>query len=526
MHHLGSGFTNFYAFLHPTPRAPTQTTPPATQPPLERKGSPPTPVAQPPGQPHPIGMVEAARAMGVRVDTRHHSSVSFIQPLAPTDRLPSARALGGAVGWSITAQADAKSPGTDRRLLARLCEVASQEALPHDAVCAVARAVAPLPQAPTTLQRFARVEVLREAGRAVAREHPAAVLSRPCGLASPIAKSVYNPPEIAAMVHGISLEIRHQHLRVPGLFFHWDDLGESVNNPTGHGVALTHYLSDTWWEHAALDTMPLEQALLFLSSLRYHTQASNREIDRAAALIRTRPDMTDEVAQAIEQMVPVPGDNAAQALLGDTRIVFGERSDVESAIGDCLASHSGDLTPHLFTTAADVFVRSHRYHAIQDAGLDDLAQPRPAKADGLSADEIREEDFLTPTDLDGFLAFERALAFYDAYHQRGLAPLLAQARRTSRFAGLLPPIFQQPLRQHARVLRQELAELDQRPYIREALRPFSGSKTTQREALRARLRHPLAQIEALLQPPVTSVSTSRPTAASSSSSTTTISGSQ
>lgn len=525
MHHLGSGFAKFYAFVHPAPRATTQATP-ASQQPLERKGSPPTPVAQPPGPPHPIGMADAARAMGVHVATGHFSSASFVRPLAPTDRLPSARALGGAVGWSITAQADAKSPGNDRRLLARMCEVACRVGTAPEAIYAIGKALAPLPQAPSTLERFARVEALREAGRAVAREYPAAVLNRAAGLACPIARSVSGACEIAAMVHGISLEMRHQHLHVPAMAFSWDDLGESVNTPTSAGVALTHHLSDTFWEHTALYTVPLEQALLFLSSLRYHTQASNREIDRAAALIRTRPDMTNEVAQAIEKMVPVPGDDAAQALLGDRRIVFGERSDVESAVGNCLAARHGDLTPHLFSTAADVFVRSHRYHAIQDAGLDDPAAPRPPKAGGLSADEIREEDFITPTDLDGFLAFERALAFYDAYHQRGLAPLLAQARRTSRLAGLLPPIFQRPLRQHARVLCQELAELDQRPYIREALRPFAGSKKTQREALSARLRHPLAQIEALLRPPVTSVSTSRSTAASSSSSTTTTPGSQ
>jgi len=41
-----------------------------------------------------------------------------------------------------------------------------------------------------------------------------------------------------------------------------------------------------------------------------------------------------------------------------------------------------------------------------------------------------------------------------------------------------------------------------RPYLQAALRPFTGNKAAQLEALRARIRRPLSLVEAALRGPV------------------------
>ena len=62
----------------------------------------------------------------------------------------------------------------------------------------------------------------------------------------------------------------------------WGDLGDGVNIPVAAGLKMTHSLSAGSGLPADLRTMPLEQALLHLSSLRYHLRASDWDIDELA----------------------------------------------------------------------------------------------------------------------------------------------------------------------------------------------------------------------------------------------------
>lgn len=419
------------------------------------------------------GTIAAFKAYGVEVaPSKYHSSY---QPWAldKDDRKTSAQALGGAVGWSIRAQADAKSAPPDRRLLSRMCEVGRASKGAHEAVRAVQRALPPLAPGASALQRLTRLEVLREGGRAITREFPHEVVKVNTSLGHAIGMAG-SPPEVTALAHGISLELRHQGIAMPTGQYWWGDLGDGVNIPVAAGLKMTHSLSAGSGLPADLRTMPLEQALLHLSSLRYHLRASDWDIDELAGQIRRRPDITDDVEEAIDAMVPVAGAFAAHLMPLEARYSCQTREDleryIEQALRDC-ATHPSSC---LFTTAADVFVRTHRYLRGQD--------------------EVTEADFLTCKGVDAFEAYERVLDFYDRYHQFSVAPLLAQARQVPRPAGL-----QRRLERHAQVLRQELDNLAQRPYIREALQPFSGDKAPQVQSLRNRLQHPLSRVEAALR---------------------------
>lgn len=455
----------------------------------ERKSQPPAATDTPPDH---SGALAAFQGYGVQVAPTEYWSSYQLWALKQNDRKSSPQALGGAVGWSIRAQADAESGGTDRRLLSRMCELARESKTAHEAIWAVQRALPPLPDGASALQRLTRVEVLREGGRAITREFPQKVTQLHTSLGQAIGRTG-SPPEVSAMAHGISLELRHQGIAMPSGHYWWRDLGDGINIPVRAGLKMTHRLSDTWVCGRDLRTMPLEQALLILSSLRYHLQACDRDIDEVADQIRRRPDITGEVDQAIDAMVPVAGVFAAYMLTSDVRYARMTREALEVRVAEALGEVGRRPSSRLFTTAADVFVRSHLY---QRADPDSKGNTTPGD------DEITEEDFLRVKDISTFEGFVRALEFYDMYHQRALGPLLAQARVTPRTAGgALPAVVRQPLERHWKLLRDELAALDQRPYIQAAVRPFTGNKSEQLEALRARIRRPLSMIEVALRRP-------------------------
>jgi len=439
------------------------------------------------------GAIAAFKGYGVEIARSKFDCFYRLWTLGPDDCRSAPQALGGAVAWSIRTQADAKAGATDRRLLSRMCELARESKSAHEAVWAVQRALPPLPPGASPLQRLTRVEVLREGGRAITREFPHLVTKVDTSLGQAIGHAG-SPPEVAAMAHGISLELRHQGTVMPSGRYWWRDLGDGVNIPVQAGLQMTHRLSPSGDSTQDLRTMPLEQALLILSSLRYHTQARDRDIDEVAADIRKRPDITDEVDQTIDAMVPVAGAFAAYMLTLDVRYSRMTRERLVDRVTESLGELARRPSPHLFTTAADVFVQSHLY---QRADRDSKESQTPGD------DEITEADFLRVKDLSTFEAFVRAVEFYDSYHQLALAPLLAQARRTPRTAdGTLPAFLRQRLERHGQLLRQELAALEQRPYLQAALRPFTGNKAAQLEALRARIRRPLSLVEAALRGPV------------------------
>lgn len=375
------------------------------------------------------------------------------------------KACGGAVGLSFSAGLDSKASALDRRFLSRTCLIARQAGSLEKAIEDIVKAVGPYNPCADGASRLGRAEMLREAGRALVREYPEALRGLKVTVAYIIFEHTQKPFDVAALIHGATLELRQQGLWSSIDMFTPFGKRTTLSQAATSGAVMTAALNNVPNCVSTFATVPLDQALLLLSSIRFHTAATEREIDECADALRTRADMCTQARQLVDRITPRPGVFKSEGMRALALLHTDDQETVEGLVEGTLANAGGGLTPALFLAAGELYVQG----------------PLPA-----DPDRLVEADFATRPATRHDDARQRTLDFYSLYASSCLKPLEEAAALTQ--GGLLGTqmeLLASHLCIHEDILAKEVQDIEQRSYVRSALATCKGDKAVLLAELRA-----------------------------------------
>lgn len=509
--------------------------------------------------------------MGVQLDCDGIPRTVFKAKLELIDRkqfTPPRRAIGGAVGWAIEqprgsaglqASTDKKSLGPslpDRSLLDRSCKLLSQIRT-EPSECNVGESLgkalqeifadAPaLQNAPANVFRGSfsmhhlfRLELIREFGRALAREKPEFILKKD-GLEVVSWVHGCSDDDESALVHGVTLELAHQGVLLP-----------YASTPTNRFKALRPGLEQEEYfgglstlkareltERVVSSPEPLSNLkmhlnlkALLVSSLHHHAMGTENQINRLALKHFTSDSSKNEGSRL---PAPFPSDpefaNALHTMIThldvDSQEKFREeinlipRQDAQAfakSIGSALGKYHYLMSPRILQCAADAYLRREVQNSVATKfSLESEAPPAQDEIVGLDVDPSPAQDsggrsdskaIQTASIIDQLPSNPPIADFYEIYVGSCVMPAIKQfqsawADRHNHESRSHVELAKRVLQTHERIIRDELANYLQRPYVQAALNAAGADRERVISAIQARLHGALTTITETLASPL------------------------